>query len=221
MSAGIRSGVNWMRLNSSFKHPGQRARSSASWPDPGTPTSRQCPRANIAASSSSITWSCPMMTLCSSLSSDALTAPNFCKNWAACSGPIGGTADCWVVGEFTLAKENSGERLEDSQYTSVYRSGTPELKPERSDGMNVTISDPKVIEYLRTAVESGQFPSVAEAIECALAMFQLDDSIELEVDEELRAKIQVGVDQLDRGEFSIFDSDQIWKEAADELRRKS
>ena len=63
---------------------------------PGTPTSRQWPRANSAASSSSITWSWPMMTLCSSRSSFCLTAPNWAKNWAACSGVAG--ADGPVVG---------------------------------------------------------------------------------------------------------------------------
>jgi Arc/MetJ-type ribon-helix-helix transcriptional regulator len=87
--------------------------------------------------------------------------------------------------------------------------------------MNVTISDPKVIEYLRTAVESGRFPSAGEAVECAVALFQLEDSIELEVDDELRAKIQVGVDQLDRGEFSTYDRNQIWHEVVEKLGRKS
>ena len=66
MSDGIRSGVNWMRLK-------LRLSASASvriisvLARPGTPTSRQWPRAKMAMSSSSMTRSWPTMTLPSSL----------------------------------------------------------------------------------------------------------------------------------------------------------
>ena len=54
MSAGIRSGVNWMRLNSSDSASAS-VRIISVLARPGTPTSRQCPRANSAISSCSIT----------------------------------------------------------------------------------------------------------------------------------------------------------------------
>ena len=61
MSAGIRSGVNWMRLNDRFS-----VRASvliiSVFASPGTPSSRQWPRANRQISSSSITSSWPTIT---------------------------------------------------------------------------------------------------------------------------------------------------------------
>ena len=61
MSEGIRSGVNWMRLNSSDRASAS-VRISSVLARPGTPTSRQCPRANMAISSSSITCCWPTIT---------------------------------------------------------------------------------------------------------------------------------------------------------------
>ncbi len=46
MSDGIRSGVNWMRLNVSASVSAS-VRISSVLASPGTPTSRQCPRANM------------------------------------------------------------------------------------------------------------------------------------------------------------------------------
>ena len=54
MSAGIRSGVNWMRLNSSDRHRDSVLIMSV-LASPGTPSSMQWPRAKRAISSSSIT----------------------------------------------------------------------------------------------------------------------------------------------------------------------
>ena len=61
MSAGIRSGVNWMRLNSSDRHRDSVLIMSV-FASPGTPSSMQWPVLNSAISSSSITWSWPTMT---------------------------------------------------------------------------------------------------------------------------------------------------------------
>ena len=61
MSAGIRSGVNWMRLNSSDRHR-DRVLIMSVFARPGTPSSMQWPRAKRAIRSSSITWSWPTMT---------------------------------------------------------------------------------------------------------------------------------------------------------------
>ena len=61
MSEGIRSGVNWMRLNCNDKA-SARVRIISVLASPGTPTSRQCPRANMAISSSSMTCCWPTIT---------------------------------------------------------------------------------------------------------------------------------------------------------------
>ena len=62
MSLGIRSGVNWMRLNWSDSA-WESVLISSVFASPGTPTSRMCPPAKSAISTSSITASCPTMTL--------------------------------------------------------------------------------------------------------------------------------------------------------------
>ena len=65
MSEGIRSGVNWIRLNWM-----SRMRASVLTINvlarPGTPTSRQWPRVKMAANICSITSVWPTMTFCSS-----------------------------------------------------------------------------------------------------------------------------------------------------------
>src|SRR5688572_15929819 len=60
-SAGIRSGVNWMRRK---RVPSRHDRVSASsvLPVPGTPSSSACPPASRQTRSCSLTDSCPMIT---------------------------------------------------------------------------------------------------------------------------------------------------------------
>ena len=65
MSEGIRSGVNWMRLKDRDRH-WARLLTSRVLARPGTPTSRQWPRAKMEISTWSITSSMPTMVLCSS-----------------------------------------------------------------------------------------------------------------------------------------------------------
>jgi hypothetical protein len=61
MSAGIRSGVNWMRLKSSDRHFASVEIMSV-LASPGTPSRMQWPRLNMAMSNSSMTSSCPTIT---------------------------------------------------------------------------------------------------------------------------------------------------------------
>ena len=68
MSDGMRSGVNWMREKSSSSA-SATVDMSRVFASPGTPTSKQCPPANSAVSNSSITLSCPTITLAISLRS--------------------------------------------------------------------------------------------------------------------------------------------------------
>src|SRR5688500_15729777 len=75
MSAGIRSGVNWMRLNS-------RSRASASvrtsivLPSPGTPSSKAWPPAMRQINTSRTTPDWPTMTVATSFSMRETTARN-------------------------------------------------------------------------------------------------------------------------------------------------
>ena len=64
MSLGIRSGVNWMRLNDKLIVCASVEMSSV-FASPGTPTSSAWLRVKIAISISSITLSCPTMTFAS------------------------------------------------------------------------------------------------------------------------------------------------------------
>ena len=65
MSEGIRSGVNWMRLNW-MSRIWARVLTISVLARPGTPTSRQWPRVKMAANICSITSAWPMMTFCNS-----------------------------------------------------------------------------------------------------------------------------------------------------------
>lgn len=75
--------------------------------------------------------------------------------------------------------------------------------------MQVTL--PEDLErFIREQVASGEYKDASEVIGDALyarrAAF-----------EELRAKVQVGIDQADRGEFADFDPERINRELDEEL----
>ena len=76
MSEGIRSGVNWMRLKPSDMVLASELTSSV-LARPGTPTSRQWPRAKMAIIISSMTSSMPMMVLRSSFTIASLRFAEF------------------------------------------------------------------------------------------------------------------------------------------------
>jgi hypothetical protein len=61
-SAGIRSGVNWIRLNGS-ESACASVRTSSVLPSPGTPSSSTLPPANRQVSTASTTSSCPTITV--------------------------------------------------------------------------------------------------------------------------------------------------------------
>ena len=63
MSEGIRSGVNWIRLNRSSIASARRATISV-LASPGTPCTMQCPPASMQQTTESITSSCPTITWC-------------------------------------------------------------------------------------------------------------------------------------------------------------
>ncbi len=75
-SAGIRSGVNWMRLNGKLSVSAS-VRTSIVLPSPGTPSSSTLPPANNPMSVASITSVCPTMTFPISSRSALYVARNF------------------------------------------------------------------------------------------------------------------------------------------------
>ena len=80
MSDGIRSGVNWMRLKPKDIVSASELTSSV-LAKPGTPTSKQWPRAKIAIISSSITSSMPTMVLRSSATILSRASPSLSTAW--------------------------------------------------------------------------------------------------------------------------------------------
>src|SRR5215207_3375541 len=62
MSAGIRSGVNWMRLKERSSTEAM-VRTSSVFARPGTPVMMECPPTKSESSTSSTTSSCPLMAL--------------------------------------------------------------------------------------------------------------------------------------------------------------
>ena len=106
MSLGIRSGVNWMRWN--FRCNAWASVEMVSvFAKPGTPIVRQFPRAKMQISICSIISSCPMMTLCTSLTSAS-------RAWAtrrtASSGLIWGAAAGMEILECDVRRLSLRER---------------------------------------------------------------------------------------------------------------
>lgn len=83
--------------------------------------------------------------------------------------------------------------------------------------MSVTL-DPLVQQLIRDLVDSGRYPDADAVVNDALQMLEVRDHHLAE----LRAKIQVGIDQADRGELFLLTPelmDQIDREADEMLAR--
>lgn len=62
---------------------------------------------------------------------------------------------------------------------------------------------------IQQALKSGRFLSESEVVAEALSEFQVHEEIRRAKFAELKAKIQVGIDQLDRGETVEFNLEQF------------
>lgn len=58
--------------------------------------------------------------------------------------------------------------------------------------------------FIETAVKSGRYLTESEVVADALASFKVYEEIRKQRFASLKAKIQVGIDQADRGEFAEF-----------------
>ena len=66
--------------------------------------------------------------------------------------------------------------------------------------------------FLEEAVQSGRYGSESEVVAEALAEFRLREVIRRAKLEELRAKVQTGIEQADRGEFVEFTAKDVKSE---------
>jgi len=71
--------------------------------------------------------------------------------------------------------------------------------------------------FLEEIVKSGRFFSESEVVAEALSEFKVREAIRREKIAELRAKVQVGIDQADRGEFVEFTAEDVKAEGRKRL----
>lgn len=73
--------------------------------------------------------------------------------------------------------------------------------------------------FIREKVESGEYESADDVVTDALFCFQHIEQFRALRREELRREIQIGIDELDRGESAPLDVDQIKAEGRRRLKR--
>jgi len=71
--------------------------------------------------------------------------------------------------------------------------------------------------FLEEIVKSGRFFSESEVVAEALSELKVREAIRREKIAELRAKVQVGIDQADRGEFVEFTAEDVKAEGRKRL----
>lgn len=74
--------------------------------------------------------------------------------------------------------------------------------------MNVKLT-PEQEALVKQKIESGQYDAPEEVIDHAFGLLREEDAVHRLRFEELRAKIQVGIDQLERGEYETYDSASV------------
>jgi len=71
--------------------------------------------------------------------------------------------------------------------------------------------------FIEEAVKSGRFFSESEVVAEALSEMKVREAIRRGKIEDLRAKVQVGIDQADRGEFVEFTAEDVKTEGRKRL----
>ena len=71
--------------------------------------------------------------------------------------------------------------------------------------------------FLQEAVKSGRYFSESEVVAEALSEFKVREAIRRDKVAELRAKVQVGIDQADKGEFVEFTAGDVKAEGRKRL----
>lgn len=70
--------------------------------------------------------------------------------------------------------------------------------------MNVSLT-PELEAWINEKVAGGMYVTASEVVRDALRMFKLQDEVNKQELDRLRAEIQKGLDSLDRGEGMLFD----------------
>ena len=71
--------------------------------------------------------------------------------------------------------------------------------------------------FLEEAVKSGRFFSESEVVAEALAEFRLREAVRRAKLDELRARVQLGIEQADRGDFIAFTAEDVKREGRQRL----
>jgi len=71
--------------------------------------------------------------------------------------------------------------------------------------------------FLEEAVKSGRYFSESEVVAEALSEFKVREAIRRDKITELRARVQTGIDQADRGEFDGFTAEDVKAEGRKRL----
>jgi len=74
--------------------------------------------------------------------------------------------------------------------------------------------------FIEEALKSGRYMSESEIVAEALADFRVREAIRSATDDELRAKIRVGIEQADRGDFVEFTADDVIRERRESLAQR-
>ena len=74
--------------------------------------------------------------------------------------------------------------------------------------MNVSLT-PKLEEFVSQKVASGMYASASEVIRDALRLLDDRDRLRQMRIEELRKELAIGIEQLERGEYTTFDEDSL------------
>ena len=87
--------------------------------------------------------------------------------------------------------------------------------------MNVALK-PDLEKFIEDQVKAGRFGSAEEALNAAVAHLQAEREFSVEEADELRAEVDVGIAEADRGEFAEFSAEGVIAErrAAMAARKK-
>ncbi|MEO7932807.1 MAG: type II toxin-antitoxin system ParD family antitoxin [Chthoniobacterales bacterium] len=74
--------------------------------------------------------------------------------------------------------------------------------------LSITLQDEDK-SFIETVVKSGRYLTESEVVADALAGFKVQEEIRKQRLASLKAKIQVGIDELDRGESAVWNVDEV------------
>ena len=76
--------------------------------------------------------------------------------------------------------------------------------------MNVSLT-PELERYINQKIESGLYQTASEVVRAGLRLLEEREDLHRQTVEELRRKLQAGIDEADRGELSPLDAEGALK----------